>query len=67
MRGLPGEETRRVFRALEAHGPGRYHRMDFAPCIEADTRLRTGIMVGPLTPSGWVKAPPKPQLELFAA
>ncbi|MEO6015207.1 MAG: ribonuclease HII [Devosia sp.] len=23
------------FEALNAHGPGRYHRMDFAPCIEA--------------------------------
>jgi ribonuclease HII len=55
------------FRALETHGPGRYHRMDFAPCIEADTRLRTGIIVGPLTPPGWTPAPPKPQLELFAA
>ena len=55
------------FRALEAHGPGRYHRMDFAPCIEADTRLRTGISIGPLVPPGWKKPPPKPQLDLFAA
>ncbi len=55
------------FRALEAHGPGRYHRMDFAPCIEADTRLRTGISIGPLAPPGWKKPPPKPQLDLFAA
>jgi ribonuclease HII len=55
------------FRALETHGPGRYHRMDFAPCIEAETRLRTGIMVGPLIPTGWVRPEPKPQLELFAA
>jgi ribonuclease HII len=55
------------FRALETHGPGRYHRMDFAPCIEADTRLRTGIMIGPLIPPGWTKPLPPPQLELFAA
>ena len=26
------------FAALEAHGPGRFHRMDFAPCIEAAER-----------------------------
>jgi len=51
------------FRALETHGPGRYHRMDFAPCIEADMRLKTGIMVGPLIPVGWVREL-KPQLEL---
>ena len=55
------------FRALETHGPGRYHRMDFAPCIEADTRLRTGIAIGPLVPPGWTKPLPKPQLDLFAA
>jgi ribonuclease HII len=55
------------FRALEAYGPGRYHRMDFAPCIEAETRLRTGIMIGPLVPAGWTKRPPAPQLDLFAA
>jgi ribonuclease HII len=55
------------FRALEAHGPGRYHRMDFAPCWEADTRRKTGIMVGPLTPPGWSPPPPKPQLELMFA
>lgn len=55
------------FRALEKHGPGRYHRMDFAPCIEADIRLRTGIMVGPLLPPGWKKRLPPPQMELFAA
>jgi ribonuclease HII len=55
------------FRALETHGPGRYHRMDFAPCIEAETRLKTGISIGPLVPPGWAPAPPKPQLELFAA
>ena len=29
------------FQALDAHGPGRYHRMDFAPCIEAASRVRT--------------------------
>lgn len=55
------------FRALETHGPGRYHRMDFAPCIEAETRLKTGIMVGPLIPAGWAPPPPKPQLELMFA
>jgi ribonuclease HII len=55
------------FRALETHGPGRYHRMDFAPCIESETRLRTGIMVGPLVPPRWSPPQPKPQLELFAA
>jgi ribonuclease HII len=26
------------FQALDTHGPGRYHRMDFAPCIEAASR-----------------------------
>lgn len=54
------------FRALETHGPGRYHRMDFAPCIEADARLKTGVLVGPLVPPGWTKPLPKPQLDLFA-
>jgi len=54
------------FRALEQHGPGRYHRMDFAPCIEAEARLRTGIAVGPLLPKGWTRTI-QPQLELFAA
>ena len=28
------------FAALDSHGPGRYHRMDFAPCIEAASRLK---------------------------
>lgn len=55
------------FRALETHGPGRYHRMDFAPCAEADTRRKTGIMIGPLVPVGWRKPAPKPQMDLFAA
>jgi ribonuclease HII len=55
------------FRALEEHGPGRYHRMDFAPCIEAETRLRTGIAIGPLLPVGWVVPPPRAQLELALA
>jgi ribonuclease HII len=54
------------FRALEEHGPGRYHRMDFAPCIEADTRRRNGIPIGPLVPAGWVWTP-KPQLEMAFA
>ena len=55
------------FRALEQHGPGRFHRMDFAPCIEADTRLKTGIAIGPLVPAGWTRPAPKSQLDLFAA
>lgn len=54
------------FRALEAHGPGRYHRMDFAPCIESEMRLKTGIAIGPLVPAGWTPTV-RPQLELFAA
>lgn len=54
------------FRALEAHGPGRFHRMDFAPCIEAETRLRTGIAIGPLLPPEWRRTV-RPQLDLFAA
>ena len=54
------------FRALEAHGPGRYHRMDFAPCAEAETRRRTGIMIGPLTPKGWAPVA-RLQLELALA
>jgi ribonuclease HII len=29
------------FAALDVHGPGRYHRMDFAPCIEAAERRRS--------------------------
>ncbi len=45
------------FRALETHGPGRYHRMDFAPCIEADTRRKTGIMIGPLDSPGGGREP----------
>ena len=54
------------FRALETHGPGRYHRMGFAPCIEAEIRLRTGIAIGPLVPEGWTPVR-RPQLDLFAA
>ncbi len=65
--GHKGYSAAAHFRALEMRGPGRYHRMDFAPCIEAETRLRTGIMVGPLVPVGWIRPLPKPQLELFAA
>ena len=65
--GHKGYSAAAHFRVLETRGPGRYHRMDFAPCIEADTRIRTGIMVGPLVPVGWSKPLPKPQLELFAA
>jgi len=53
------------FRALETHGPGHYHRMDFAPCAEAETRRRTGVMVGPLLPAGWAPAPPRAQMDLF--
>ncbi len=61
--GHKGYSARAHFAALEAHGPGRYHRMDFAPCIEADTRLKTGVAIGPLLPAGWKRAL-KPQLEL---
>ncbi|MEO8757272.1 MAG: ribonuclease HII [Devosia sp.] len=50
------------FRALETHGPGRYHRMDFAPCFEADTRRKTGVMIGPLLPKGWA---PEPQIKML--
>ena len=56
-----------AFPALETHGPGRYHRMDFAPCWEAETRRSTGIMVGPLTPRGWTPPEPPAQLELLLA
>ena len=28
------------FAALDAHGPGRYHRMDFAPCAKSASRMR---------------------------
>jgi ribonuclease HII len=28
------------FAALDSHGPGRFHRMEFAPCIEAAARRR---------------------------
>lgn len=61
--GHKGYSAKAHFAALEAHGPGRYHRMDFAPCIEADTRLRTGIAIGPLVPRGW-KPAVRQQLEL---
>jgi len=30
--------------ALTAHGPGRHHRMDFAPCIEAQRLKDAGIV-----------------------
>jgi hypothetical protein len=36
--------------------------MDFAPCIEAEMRLRTGIAIGPLVPAGW-RPIERPQLE----
>jgi ribonuclease HII len=65
--GHKGYSAAAHFRALETHGPGRYHRMDFAPCLEADTRRRTGIMIGPLLPVGW-KPVVKLQMEMeFAA
>ena len=64
--GHKGYSAATHFRALETHGPGRYHRMDFAPCIEAGARLRTGITIGPLPPAGWAPVL-RPQLELFAA
>ncbi len=28
------------FAALDSHGPGRFHRMDFAPCLKAAERRR---------------------------
>lgn len=28
------------FAALDSHGPGRFHRMEFAPCLEAAARRR---------------------------
>lgn len=65
--GHKGYSAAAHFRALEAHGPGRYHRMDFAPCIEADTRRKTGIAIGPLAPPGWMPPEPKAQLELLLA
>jgi ribonuclease HII len=37
--GHKGYSAAAHFAALDAHGPGRYHRMDFAPCIEAASRL----------------------------
>jgi ribonuclease HII len=64
--GHKGYSAAAHFRALEAHGPGRYHRMDFAPCIEAEMRLRTGIMIGPLVPPGWAPVQ-RPQLEFVFA
>jgi len=33
-----GYSARAHFAALDSHGPGRFHRMDFAPCIEAAQR-----------------------------
>jgi len=38
--GHKGYSAASHFAALDAHGPGRYHRMDFAPCIEAASRLK---------------------------
>jgi ribonuclease HII len=35
-----GYSARAHFAALDQHGPGRFHRMDFAPCAEAAARLR---------------------------
>jgi ribonuclease HII len=35
-----GYSARAHFAALESHGPGRYHRMDFSPCIAAAERRR---------------------------
>lgn len=64
--GHKGYSAKVHFAALEAHGPGRYHRMDFAPCIEADARLRTGVSIGPLIPAGW-KPIVRQQLELRLA
>ncbi len=38
--GHKGYSAPTHFAALEEHGPGRYHRMDFAPCIAAAGRMR---------------------------
>jgi ribonuclease HII len=42
--GHKGYSTPEHLAALTAHGPGRHHRMDFQPCIEA-LRLKSGIVV----------------------
>jgi ribonuclease HII len=45
------------FAALDEHGPGRYHRMDFAPCIAArDRKLGLGQLSLELPASGEVAA-----------
>ncbi|RYE07902.1 MAG: ribonuclease HII [Hyphomicrobiales bacterium] len=33
------------FAALDSHGPGRFHRMDFAPCADAAERRRGNLSV----------------------
>jgi ribonuclease HII len=40
--GHKGYSTPEHLTALSAHGPGRHHRMDFAPCAEA-LRMRTVV------------------------
>jgi ribonuclease HII len=41
--GHKGYSAPAHFAALDEHGPGRYHRMDFAPCIAArDKKLGLG-------------------------
>ncbi|HVY51441.1 MAG TPA: ribonuclease HII [Devosia sp.] len=51
-----GYSARSHFAALDLHGPGRFHRMDFAPCIEAAERRRGAAsgpaLPGPLLPAG---------------
>jgi len=39
-----GYSTPEHFEALFAHGPGRHHRLDFAPCIAARERV-TGVLI----------------------
>ncbi|HQZ12121.1 MAG TPA: ribonuclease HII [Devosia sp.] len=42
--GHKGYSTPEHLAALQSNGPGRHHRMDFAPCAEA-ARMRTVVMV----------------------
>lgn len=42
--GHKGYSTPEHLAALTTHGPGRHHRMDFAPCAEA-ARMRTAVTV----------------------
>jgi ribonuclease HII len=42
--GHKGYSTPEHLAALQSYGPGRHHRMDFAPCAEA-ARMRTSVTV----------------------